>query len=83
MALIVACWAAGVFAVTASMRIGDVAIIAPFRYTRLPFGLMLGVVIFHETLDPVMILGAAIIAGSGLYSLHRETRRRRRAKNSS
>lgn len=63
-----------VYAMVASMRIGEVGFVAPFRYTRIVFGLGLGVLVFGETLDTAMLLGAAIIVGSGLYSFWRETR---------
>jgi len=64
-----------VYAMVASMRIGEVGFVAPFRYTRIVFGLGLGVLVFGERLDAPMILGVAIIVGSGLYSFWRETRR--------
>ncbi len=60
-ALIVVCWAGGVFPVTAAMRTGEVAVVAPFRYMRLPFGLLIGLLVFAEQIDLAMITGAAII----------------------
>ncbi|WP_420859957.1 DMT family transporter [Marivivens marinus] len=68
-----------VYAMVAAMRVGDVSFVAPFRYTRIVFGLALGVIIFRETLDGWTLLGAAIIVGSGLYSFWRETQAKRRA----
>ncbi|TIW45438.1 MAG: DMT family transporter [Mesorhizobium sp.] len=50
-----------------AMRSGDISFIAPFRYTAL-----LGLVIFGDVPDLPMIVGAAIIVGSGLYALYRE-----------
>lgn len=73
--LIVICWGGGVLSVTAAMRTGDVGVVAPFRYMRLPFGLLIGVLVFSETIDTPMMVGAAIIVGSGLYVLMRERRR--------
>ena len=67
-----------VYAMIAAMRVGDVGFVAPFRYTRIVFGLALGVLVFRETLDAGMILGATIIVGSGLYAFWRETRLARR-----
>lgn len=61
--------AAGVVAYSClmkAMRTGDVATVTPFRYTRLLFGVGLGVIMFGETIDPPMLLGCAIIVGSGL-----------------
>ncbi len=72
--LIVICWGGGVLSITAAMRTGEVGVVAPFRYMRLPFGLLIGVVVFSETIDTAMLVGAAIIVASGLYVLMRERR---------
>jgi len=69
---IIVCLAGGVATVTAAMRTGDVAVVAPFRYLRLPMGLVIGVTLFGETVDAAMISGAAIIVVSGLYIFFRE-----------
>lgn len=49
-----------------AMRTGDIATVTPFRYTRLLFGVGLGVLAFGETLDAGMVLGSAVIASAGL-----------------
>mgnify|MGYP005991628251 CR=1 FL=1 len=54
-----------------AMRIGEVSAVTPFRYTRLLFGITLGVLLFDETLSSTMILGAGLIAFSGLFILWR------------
>lgn len=55
-----------------AMRSGDISFIAPFRYTALLWSILLGLVIFGDIPDLPMIIGAAIIIGSGLYALYRE-----------
>ncbi len=65
----------GYYAVTAAMRLGEVAVVAPFRYTRLVFALILAVIFLQERLDLLTILGSSLIIGSGLYSFARERRR--------
>ncbi len=65
-----------IYAMVAAMRVGEIGFVAPFRYSRILFGLGLGVVIFGETLDAYTLTGAALIVGTGLYSLWRETRKR-------
>ncbi len=60
-----------------SMRVGDIGAVAPFRYTSLVWALILGLAVFGEWPDPLTLLGAAIVAGTGLYTLWREQRRRR------
>lgn len=62
------------FAVTAAMRVGEVAVVTPFRYSRILFALVLAVVIFDERLNAVMLIGAALTVASGLYTLWREKR---------
>ncbi|MGX9356341.1 DMT family transporter [Roseobacteraceae bacterium S113] len=54
-----------------AMRTGEVGAVTPFRYTRLIFGVALGVLIFGERLDGVMLAGAALIVLSGLFILGR------------
>ena len=62
---------ASYWCLTAAMRMGEVSVITPFRYTRLVFALALGVTVFGERPDAPMLIGAAIIIGSGLYTLAR------------
>lgn len=64
----------GYFAIIAALRGGEIAAVAPFRYSRLVFGLLLGVAIFGEQPDALMLLGSALVVGSGLYSYGRERR---------
>lgn len=66
----------GYWAVTAAMRSGDVSAIAPFRYTRLVFAVVLAMLFLGERPDLATMIGAALIIGSGLYTLAREARLR-------
>ena len=63
------------YALTAAMRMGDVGVITPFRYTRLVFALILGVVLFGERPDGYTLMGSAIIVASGIYTLIRGRKR--------
>lgn len=56
---------------TASMRIGEVSVTVPFRYTRLVFAMLLGVAVFGERPDLMTLLGSAVIVASGLYTIWR------------
>jgi drug/metabolite transporter (DMT)-like permease len=62
---------AAYYGLTAAMRMGEVGVITPFRYTRLVFALILGVVVFAERPDALTLIGAAVIIGSGIYTLIR------------
>ena len=58
--------------VTKAMRIGEISAVSPFRYSRLFFGMLVGIVVLGETVDQIMIIGSAIIIFSGLYLWLRE-----------
>jgi drug/metabolite transporter (DMT)-like permease len=60
------------YALTLSMRLGDVAVVTPFRYVRMLFALIIGVTLFEEDPDLWTLIGAAIIILSGLYTFFRE-----------
>ncbi|WP_194095519.1 DMT family transporter [Marivivens aquimaris] len=64
-------------------RIGELAVVAPFRYTRILFALTVGAVVFAETLELHMLVGCAIIVMSGIYTFYRESRARRASLSSS
>lgn len=49
-----------------AMRTGTVSAVTPFRYTRLLFGLVLGVLAFDANLDAAMVIGSLIIVLSGI-----------------
>lgn len=63
---------AGYWAITSSVRMAEVSLVVPFRYSRLPFGVILGMLLFGENLDLWTFVGAAIIVLAGIYILHRE-----------
>lgn len=69
---------AGYYAVTAAMRVGEIAAVTPFRFSRLLFGLTLGMIIFHERPDALSYAGAGLILAAGLYSAWRERLHRQR-----
>ena len=68
---------AGYYAIVNAMRAGDVSAIMPFRYTRLIFSIILGMIVFSESLDVFTIVGASIIIATGLFTFWRENRLRR------
>ena len=65
-----------VFSVSA-MRVGEVAVIAPLRYTNLLWALLLGFVVFGDWPDRLTLLGAAVIVATGIYTFYRERNLRR------
>ncbi|MCX8999826.1 DMT family transporter [Rhizobiaceae bacterium BDR2-2] len=60
-----------------SMRIGEISFVAPFRYVSLLWALAIGYLVFSDVPEPPVLLGAAIVIASGLYTFYRERKRRR------
>ncbi len=58
--------------IAASMRVGDVGFIVPFRYTILLYAIIAGIVFFDEIPDAPTIIGSSIIVATGIYSIYRE-----------
>ena len=64
------------WALTEATRLGEIAVVTPFRYSRLVFSTIVGFLVFSEVPDGYTLLGAGIIISTGLYTLMRERRRR-------
>ena len=62
----------GFFFMTEAVRLGDMSIVSPFRYTRLLFSLAAGVLILGEQVNGIMLFGSALTILSGLYIWRRE-----------
>ncbi len=56
------------------MRVGDVAFVAPFRYTILLWAILLGYLVFDDVPDLATWIGSAIIVATGLFTFWREQR---------
>ncbi|WP_225027080.1 DMT family transporter [Xinfangfangia pollutisoli] len=64
------------YAIVHAMRIGEVSAIAPFRYTRLVFAVILAVLVLGERPEAHVLIGSAIVVLSGLYAFARERKRK-------
>jgi drug/metabolite transporter (DMT)-like permease len=62
----------GFFFMTEAVRLGDMSVVIPFRYTRLLFSMAAGILILGEQVNAVMLIGSALTILSGLYIWHRE-----------
>lgn len=67
---------AAYYAIVAAMRVGEVSFVTPFRYSRIVFALIVGFFVFGERPDVWMLAGAAVIVGSGIYTIWRERKHR-------
>ena len=65
---------------TEALRVAPVGVVAPFDYTQLIWAAALGFLVWGELPHPATLFGALVVAGSGVYILHREIRRFRRGQ---
>ena len=62
----------GFFFMTKAVRLGDMSVVTPFRYTRLLFSMAAGILILGEQVNGIMLIGSALTILSGLYIWRRE-----------
>jgi drug/metabolite transporter (DMT)-like permease len=67
----------GFFCLSQGYRLSEAYRAAPCEYAALPWGVLWGYLFFGNTPDAVMILGALIIMGAGLYTLQPDSPVRR------
>lgn len=74
------CLSVGYVTSVATMRVGEMSFVAPFRYTSLVFAILLGAAVFGVLPDGWTWAGSALVVGAGVYSLWREGVQRTRRK---
>ncbi len=57
---------------TRAMSLADASYVITFDFLRLPFAAVIGYVAFAELLDPMTLVGSAVIIASTAYFVHRE-----------
>ena len=55
-----------------AMRHGDISLVAQFRYSFIPFAIVMGWVFFGDIPDLTTLFGIAVVVGSGIYIFYRE-----------
>ncbi|MEQ8357571.1 MAG: DMT family transporter [Kiloniellaceae bacterium] len=65
----------GMALITQGYRHAPAAVIAPFDYSVLLWGVIFGWILWQDIPGPNVWLGATLLIASGLYILHRETRK--------
>lgn len=55
--------------------LAEAAVVAPFRYSALVWGLLIGFIVWGDLPAVADWFGIALIVGSGIYIIHRESRR--------
>ena len=56
-------------------KLFEPAVVAPFDYASILYVTVLGYAIWGDLPDRILLLGAVIVVASGLYIVHRESRR--------
>ena len=69
--------AVGYVTAVATMRVGEISFVAPFRYTSLVWAILLGLLVFGEWPDLWTWAGSALVVGAGIYTILRERQLRR------
>jgi drug/metabolite transporter (DMT)-like permease len=62
----------GYYTAIIAMRHGDVAVVAPFRYTVIVFAIIVGYLVWGDVPDLLTLAGTAIIIATGIYTFYRE-----------
>lgn len=60
--------ATGLWSIARCMQLADISITSPFRYSRIVFGITMGVIVFGEQIELSMIIGSILIFSAGLIS---------------
>lgn len=72
--LLMGCGHAGLVMAT---REAPAVVVAPFQYTQMIWGVLYGLLLFGNRPEPLLFAGMGLVVASGLYTLWRETVRRR------
>lgn len=67
----------GQLGMTSSLRFAPVSVVVPFDYLQIVWGITIGWLVFLDPPTPLVLAGAALIAGSGIYTAFRESQRGR------
>lgn len=67
------CATLGQLALIRALMAGEAAMLAPFSYAGILFALVYGYFVFADVPDIFTLIGALVIAASGIYVWHRET----------
>jgi drug/metabolite transporter (DMT)-like permease len=74
------CLLGGHYWIVVAMRTGDIAVVAPFRYSLILWAIAAGMAVWGEMPDLTSLLGIAIVCGAGVYTILRENRLARLAR---
>lgn len=55
-----------------ALRVGEMATVAPFRYSNIIWAILVGYLIWNEVPDWITLVGTALIIATGVYTFYRE-----------
>lgn len=68
------CNAGAHFLIIEAFRLGNAAVVAPFRYSGLLWAMLIGFLVWGDVPDAAMLTGAAIVVAAGIYMLRKAPR---------
>ena len=71
---------AGQYWLITAMRTGEIAAVAPFRYSVILWAVLAGYLVWREVPDAASWIGIAVVTGAGIYTFLREQRLARAAR---
>jgi drug/metabolite transporter (DMT)-like permease len=72
-ALIALCGLVAHFCLTTALSLAPAAVVVPVDFTRLPIIALVGVALYAEPIDPMVILGAILIFGANYWNIWKES----------
>ena len=63
------------FLMIEALRLGEAALIAPFRYTALVWAIIYGIVLWGDLPGLWVLAGGGMVVASNIYMIRREARR--------
>jgi drug/metabolite transporter (DMT)-like permease len=72
-------YCAGASVTLSAVRLGEVSVVAPFRYSVLLWAIVIQIVVFSVWPDRLTLLGSAVLVATGLYTIYREAKVKGRA----
>ena len=61
----------GYYSAVLVMRVGDISVVSPFRYSAIIFALILGTIFFKEWPDLTALIGICIVTAAGGFLLYK------------
>ena len=64
------------FMMVKTLQVAEASVIQPFSYLQLVFGSIIGVTIFSESINSMIVIGVIVVIGSGLFTTWREYKKK-------